>query len=294
MRRTNQSVYWAVFLLLAGILLLFRNLGTLGPWAEPAWGGLFALTGLGFLLWYVFDLKQWWRLISGFVLVSIGALVLLPWRGIALGDWAASLVMFGIALGFWAILLMSGENWWAVLPAGVLTTLGVLTGLRNSIKEELWLTAFFLGLGAVFVLLHLVRSRRGDGWSAAVPAAALMLFGLATFGETQPLGALARWWPILLSLLGVLVLAFSVPRAGPTPVRPTIPAGVETIRPAAGTSITEKIPDVDIPSTAGRPKALPASASELAPDIYEVLKQQPTDPQGDAPASSAPDDAGSI
>ena len=101
MKRLNQPVGWGLFLLLAGIFLLLWNLGVMDPWGDLAWGVLYALAGLGFLIWFATEVGRWWRAIPAFTLLSIGAMIILGWRGVNLGEWRAPIVLFGMALGGW-------------------------------------------------------------------------------------------------------------------------------------------------------------------------------------------------
>ena len=135
MKRLNQPVGWGLFLLLAGIFLLLWNLGVMDPWGDLAWGVIYALAGLGFLIWFATEVGRWWRAIPAFTLLSIGAMIILGWRGVNLGEWRAPIVLFGMALGFWAIVIVRKEHWWALVPAGVLTTVGVLFGLWSRLTD---------------------------------------------------------------------------------------------------------------------------------------------------------------
>ena len=129
MKRLNEAAGWGIFLFLAGVFLLLKNLGAFQIWGDLAWASLYALAGLGFLIWFFTGTQHWWRAIPAFTLLGIGGEMLLAWRKIELGGWTPSLVLFGMALGFWAILLVRKEHWWALVPAGVLTTVAVLFGL---------------------------------------------------------------------------------------------------------------------------------------------------------------------
>ena len=44
----------------AGIFLLLKNLNVFGLWGDAIWGALFALVGLGFLIWFLIDFERWW------------------------------------------------------------------------------------------------------------------------------------------------------------------------------------------------------------------------------------------
>jgi hypothetical protein len=287
MQLRTRMAAWAAFLLSAGLFLLLKNQGVFGAWGEVAWGGLFAATGLGFLVWFVLGLQQWWRAVPGFTLLSAGALALLSWRGIDLGDWRGALTLLGVALGFWAALLVSAANWWAIIPAGALTLLAALTGLQARLSEAFWLAIWFFGLGVVFLLVYLLRLRQHDARWATIPTAALLLLGLVTLvnAATLPL-VLAQWWPALLLAggLGLLILAIGRPQASP-PVTPLPPA--EATSPAAGSSITEALPAASAlpPAPAAVPAAPQPAAAPDAPaqvDIYEFLKQQPGESKQDA------------
>lgn len=319
MRRPGQSFWWAIFLVVAGIFLLLKGLEVFGPWGEPIWGGLYAVTGLGFLIWFLAGMQRWWRAIPGFTLLGIGTVNLLAWRGVDLGDWRGALVVLSIALGFWAVLISHPDNWWAEMPAGLLTVIGLLNGLQTliSLNEVAWLALFLAGAGLVFFLLSVVRFGQHDTRWAAIPAAALLLMGIVVaFDELKAAPFIKQGWPALLVVAGValLILWFSQGRVPQPPPRPTA-AEPDWLapQPAPGASVTESLPD-----TAGRPEAArppePAGPSEppqseaptptaVAPNspgktgeatvnIYELLAQQPPDlvpPPPSAPPKSNTD-----
>jgi hypothetical protein len=275
MKRISPFLAWALFLLGAGIFLLLKNLGVFREWEEVVWGGIFAVVGLVFVIWFLFDRARYWRAIAGFTLLGIGAVILLEWRNVSLGDWGSALVLFGVALGFWAVLLAHADNWWALIPAGVLTVVGLLVGLGAEFSEDIWLAALFGGLGLVFLLLYLVRFGQHDTRWAGIPAAALLLVGLVTW--VRALGGTAlvqQWWPAVLILVGIVLLILFLVTRRPSGLPPAPP--VE--EPAPG-----------LPAPGGQPPAAPAVPQPFAPapaegqpaDIYEVLSQQPPDPTMD-------------
>jgi len=287
--KIRHSLAWAAFLLLAGVFLFLKNLALFGVWGEAAWGGLYALAGLGFLVWFIFDSGRWWRAIPGFTLASIGAEILLTWQQVNLGDWRGALVMFGLALGFWTVLIVHRDNWWAVMPGGILTLLGLLNGvngLQGRLSQEGWLALFFLGLGLVFALLYLVRFGQEDTHWAGVPAAALLLLGVVTlFAAFAVPPIIAQWWPLLLVVGGVGLAIGSLPRRAAAPPVAAVEDFAAT-PPAAGTSVVTlpdagSLPDkISPPAPAAvQPQAPQTSAGpvqqDAAVDIYALLKQQP-------------------
>ncbi len=270
MKLHKHRLFWALFLLASGAFLLLNNHRVFREFGPAIWGGAFALVGIGFLAWFLIDQQRNWRAIAGFPLVAIGAMILLAWRGVNLGDWQAPIILLGVAVGFWAVLISRGDTWWALIPAGVLTLMGVLIGLQARLSEGTWLAVFFLGLGAVFGLLYLLRLGQQDtGW-AGIPTGAFLLMGMVTLAGASGLsGLFAEWWPALLLAGGVIMLVLAL--RGPRPSAPPLPA------PASGAA--EPVP---APLPAGTEQSAPAPAptptlpsDEKPVDIYAVLSQQP-------------------
>jgi len=295
MKRLNQPVGWGLFLLLAGIFVLLWNLGVMDPWGDLAWGALYALAGLGFLIWFAVGVGHWWRAIPAFTLLSIGAMIILGWRGINLGEWRAPIVLFGMALGFWAIVIVRKEHWWALVPAGVLTTVGVLFGLWSRLTDAGRPAVLYIGIGLVFLLLYTIRYDEADARWASAPAGALLLLGTATLAAALELpGVLAEWWPIALVVLGLVLttLGFAVRR--PAAVAPAPSYGVggfEELPPAPGASVLTDLPPAPEPGLPVSEPGLPVLAVPAEPvneagevDIYKVIEEQPAEnPQEDLP-----------
>ncbi len=293
MKRLNEAVGWGIFLLLAGIFLLLKNLNVFQVWGDLAWAALYAVAGLGFLIWFFTGTQHWWRAIPAFTLLGIGGGMLLAWRNIELGGWTPSLVVFGMALGFWAILLVRKEHWWALVPAGVLTNVAVLFGLWGRIDPIGRMAILLVGIGLMFLLLYVIRYDEHDARWAAVPAGALLLLGVVTLIQAFQLpAAVVQLWPIVLVVGGTLliILGLTTRRPGEKPGElSTVPPGFEALPPAPGANVVTDLPPAD-PIAARKQKLgltpkpepaapAPAASSEPAPsgdvDIYEMIKQQP-------------------
>jgi hypothetical protein len=268
MKIRSHQLIWALFLLAAGAFLLVKNNGLLRDLGDAIWGGIFTLMGAGFLAWFLIDRHRHWRVIAGFPLLASGALILLAWRGISLGDWQAAIILLSLALGFWTVLLTHDDNWWALIPAGVLTLMAVLTGFQARLNEGTWLGIFLLGLGLVFGLLYLLRLGQQDtGW-AGIPAAAFCLIGLVTLVSALKLtGLVAQWWPALLLAGGVVMLFLAVNQVSPA-------APAETISHPPAPAPGAASPDVPAAAPPPPPPA-PVPAQEPPIDIYAMLAKQP-------------------
>jgi hypothetical protein len=274
MKRFSPFLAWALFLLGAGIFLLLKNLGVFREWEEVVWGGIFAVVGLVFVIWFLFDRARYWRAIAGFTLLGIGAVILLEWRGVSLGNWSSALVLFGVALGFWAVLLSHADNWWALIPAGVLTVVGLLVGLGADFSENLWLAALLAGLGLVFLLLYLIRFGQHDTRWAGIPAAALLLVGLVTWVHTLGGADWVKLWPAVLIVLGVVLLILFLVTRRPSGLLPAPP--VQEPAPSLPAIQPPAAPAPPVPESVA-----PAPAAGQPGDIYDVLAQQPPEPAVD-------------
>jgi hypothetical protein len=122
-----------------------------------------------------------------------------------------------MALPFWVVYMRSRENWWALIPGGVLGTLAVAT-LLTGIDGTPAITARLIGgvvlggMAATFAVLWWQRHSQPTDW-AKYPAAFLGAAALlaVVFGP-----AMNILWPLaLLATGGWLVLTAAQRRAAP-------------------------------------------------------------------------------
>jgi len=206
-------VLWGILLITLGTLLLLSNFNIITmDWSlaiGPAFaiGGLAFLAvylldrigGLAFLAVYLLDRNNWWALIPGLVLIALGAIIFLEQVSENAADhWGGAIFLGAIGLSFWLIYLTKTSNWWAIIPAGVLSSLAVVT-----LVPENWLVSgsiFFIGLALTFAFVYILPKPEGRMKWALYPAAGLLLVGiLATLGATNWLGFI---WPSALLIGG--------------------------------------------------------------------------------------------
>ena len=204
MKLLHSRALWGVLLILVGVLFLLESLAILS--LGNAWAVLFAAAGVVFGYVYVEDRSRWWALIPALTLIGIGGLIaiasLFPKMG---GAWGAGFFLAMLSLSFWSIYVTTGrEQWWAIIPGGVLLALGLAIGLEPFISGEAFVGIFFLGMGATFGSLYLLPTPEGRmGW-ALVPAAILGAMGLIFLSLATPHAGLI--WPVLLILIGGYIL----------------------------------------------------------------------------------------
>lgn len=154
----NRSValspwVWAGFLVVAGLgaLGLYLADRTDGPMLLMAYmlgttAGLIVLVPTGllrdeaiacyvllaialpFLAIFLRDRARWWALIPAYPLLVVAGAVGLAASGLASDDLISAFVVLALALPFLVIFARDREQWWALIPGGVLAALGLSLG----------------------------------------------------------------------------------------------------------------------------------------------------------------------
>ena len=210
-KRFDVRILWGGLLIAAGALFLLQEMNLIPNAWDLIWGAMLGIAGIVFLVAYWSDRTQWWPLIPGLGLLSLGALVLvdsmLP--GV---PWSGAIFLGGIGVAFWLIYLLNRENWWAVIPGGVLLTLAVVAGLDPYVSGDAGGGIFMFGLGLTFALVGVLPSSQGPMRWALIPAAVLLL--LAIFLLTPLTPWLNFIWPLALIVLGVYFILRNLGKGG--------------------------------------------------------------------------------
>ncbi len=206
MRRSYLSAAFGALLVGLGVLLLLQNLNVLDIAWDLLWAFLFAVGGGAFIAVFVGNREQWWAVIPGFTLLGLAALsglsAILPE---APGGWGGGLFLGMIGLAFWVLYLSRRENWWAVIPGGILITLALVAGFAETASDLATGGLFFFGLAATFGLLYLLSTPAGQMKWALIPAGILFVMGLLLLLASAEVWAYL--WPLALILAG-LYLAY--------------------------------------------------------------------------------------
>lgn len=207
----KSRILWGSLLIIGGILFLLQNLYGI-QFGALFWAIVLGLGGLFFLSIYFTNPANWWGLIPGITLLSVALLValgaLFPGVADALGG---SIVLGGIALSFLVIYLINRENWWAIIPGGVLLSLAIALVFQNFLSDTGFVSIFFLGMALTFAVVALLPTAEGKMQWAWIPAGILGIMGVAFGAFSGSLIAYAA--PIFLIGLGaVLILRTLVSR----------------------------------------------------------------------------------
>jgi hypothetical protein len=204
--------WWAlipggVMLFLAMTMLVVDSSG--GEWV----GAMFLLMfALAFLIVYLTNRVRTWALLVAYI---FGVISLAPMLA-AIGDEAGyfgAVVMFAIALPFFIVYFRTPENWWAIIPAGALSTIGVIVamaiaGVIDDATSAGFVNAFLMGgLAATFAVLWL---RHQKDWARIVTIILTILAVASVFF----FGYYELFWPVAFIVGGVYLLYLALrPRA---------------------------------------------------------------------------------
>ena len=202
MKKDQSRLIWGGILILAGILFLLQELNILGNAFQYLWLILMAAGGAVFIWIYFTKKEQWWAIIPGLTLLGLSLRGLDSLLNFYPGSsWTGAVFLGCIGLAFWLIYLRRQDQWWAIIPGGVLLTLAAVAGLDKILD---WgEVIFFLGLACTFALVGILPNQLDTRW-AFIPAAVLAVLGIALFDPFQSIMLLI--WPVALIALGGYIL----------------------------------------------------------------------------------------
>jgi hypothetical protein len=204
MKRIDFRILIGTILISVGFLFFLQTLNIL----SNAWSILwivvfFAGSGIFFYL-YLTDRRQWWALIPATTFLGLMGTILMDTFFPGKLNLGGILLLGGIGLGFIVIYLTNRDFWWAIIPGGVLSTLGVVTISEEVIADDSGGGIFFIGLAITFTLVALLAKPRENFWWAYIPASVLFILGVFLIG---PLQSIFNYiWPVILILTGGIIL----------------------------------------------------------------------------------------
>jgi hypothetical protein len=196
--------------LVGGVLVVVGLLALLGTMFSVSLGGfiwavLFIAGGLVFIYFLATDRKSWWAAIPGFTLLGIGTLIGLEQIAPRVTDVVGgALVLGGIGISFIVVYLMNRSFWWAIIPAGVMTSLVLLILMEPLLGGDVaWI--FLFGLALTFGVVYLMPGTSGERMTWALyPAGVLAL--VAAVAMIASVAWAAYVFPVLLILGGIVLV----------------------------------------------------------------------------------------
>ena len=204
-----KRILLGVLLILAGGVFLLQQFLHI-PIGSLFIALLFIAAGAVFLFMLLKNRERWWVVIPGFTLIGIGLLIgadrIFPGMDGGIGG---MIFLGSIAVSFLVVYLLKPDQWWPIIPAGVLATLALVAGIQVGGMAKGGI--FFLGLGATFAVLGLLPVGKKEKWPW-IPAAILLVFGfLLLAGSGVLLHSIAGWvWALILIAVGAFFILWSI------------------------------------------------------------------------------------
>jgi len=168
------------------------------------------LIAVPFLAVFLLNRENWWALIPGWVLLTIGVMVFLLDQNLLDGELVPLYVLGSIGLPFLVVYFINRENWWALIPAYVLLNVGTMvTLIVFNLLDGFAIPAYIMfSIAIPFLVVFLIN--RTNRW-ALIPAGILSVLGLGFFAGTD----MARYViPAVLVIAGGWLLYLSFVKKG--------------------------------------------------------------------------------
>jgi hypothetical protein len=115
---------------------------------------------LPFLVVYLRNRQQWWALIPAYVLLAVGLMIALIGAGILSDLLVPGYVMFAIAIPFFVVFARNPKQWWALIPGGVLTIIGISFFIAEAALQYIG-PAVLIILG-IWILMRQLRRKETE------------------------------------------------------------------------------------------------------------------------------------
>jgi hypothetical protein len=211
MKLLSSRLFWGLVLVVGGVLLLLDTFGIFKGGAL-FWTIVSGVAGVLFLSLYISNHDNWWALIPGIIFFAVATTIgldsFLP--GFSDTNLGGTIILGGIALSFLLVYLAERGNWWAIIPAGVMTTIALVAVLDTNTSSLASGGIFFLGLGITFALVAILPTSIGKMRWAWIPAGILGLMGVLILIAAEDL--INYIWPSALILAGIVLVARSINR----------------------------------------------------------------------------------
>jgi hypothetical protein len=201
----RSRILWGILLILAGLVAFLVNIG-LAKTNSVFWI-IFSLLGAGFFFSFLFeDKRSWWALIPGISLLWITLVILIGWIAPSIKQqWGEAIVFAGIAISFFVVYLIDRNQWWAIIPAGVVLSLSAVAGLDKYWTDRESGGVFIFGLGLTFMVLAILPKKAGKMAWAWIPSFVLMIIGMIVMiTEGQIIGYVGSFMIIIIGILMIV------------------------------------------------------------------------------------------
>jgi len=197
--------WWA--LIPGGVMLFLGLLMLVVDTARGEWiGSLFLfMVALSFFVVYLNNRTHQWALLVAYILFVLSIAPAMASFGGDTAGYFGSVFLFAIALPFFIVYFRANENWWAIIPAGVMTTLSVITilAIAGWIRDtETGGYSNAILMGGLAITFGFVWLRHSKTWAKIVTVVLAALAVASVFFTSYT----EIFWPIVFLLAGGYLL----------------------------------------------------------------------------------------
>jgi hypothetical protein len=201
----NREQWWSlipgyVFVIIGGIICL----ATIQFPGDFIGSFVMFSIALPFLFVYLQNREHWWFLIPAYVMTVIGVIIWLSATFSPNGDLVGVMIMWAIALPFYYVYFHNREHWWALIPAYVMTVIGIIIGATSMLHMDGEMVGAFV-MFAIALPFFVVYLRNRSHWWALIPAGIMTLIGIGLFVTSSTY--MKYIIPAALILIGIYLVA---------------------------------------------------------------------------------------
>lgn len=176
MKSRSYQIIWAVALIAAGIFFLGQETGLISNVPPVFWAAFLAGASLIFFATYFIEgVRHWWWLFPALIFGAVALTIILTVTGHS-KSYVAAPILAGTAIPFVvAFGVDTKHNWWALIPAWVMSVLTVVVLIADYAPGELIGTIVMLAIALPFVVVYLIDRSR---WWALIPAGVMAITGV--------------------------------------------------------------------------------------------------------------------
>jgi hypothetical protein len=143
-------VLWVVALMVALITLNVLRDDAIATY-------VLASIALPFLVVYARNREQWWPLIPAYALLAVGVMVGLIGPGVLDDLLIPAYVMFAIAIPFFVVYMRNRDQWWPLIPGGVMGVIGLAFLLAEG--AVVYIGPIALVVVGIWILLRQLKAK---------------------------------------------------------------------------------------------------------------------------------------
>jgi hypothetical protein len=211
MNSSTKDIILGSLIVLIGLVILLINVDVIdvrisGTWITTL---IFFAGFIVFMAIYFYqNRKEFWPLIPAFILLGLSILIISNEIGISSSVGAGVFILF-IGLSFLIVYLFHRENWWAIIPGGMIASVSLVIFFSDVVGVGL----MFLGMGGTFFALYpILKKMETNSWWTFIPGSILALMGiLFLLFESVYVGQYAL--PTLLIIGGIILIVKSIKKS---------------------------------------------------------------------------------